>query len=188
MMPIGPLMIEHRLIERMIKQMQIEVDRMRRDGTMDIVFIDSCIDFIRTYADRLHHGKEEILFHELEKREMTAELKAMMQGLIEDHVYARHQVAKLVSVRSAYHEGDKSAVSEAVEIMASLTSLYPIHIAKEDKEFFLPAMDYFTEEEKEAMLVEFYDFDRKLIHDHYKGVVEKLETLSGTGKQIVARK
>ena len=64
MMLIGPLMIE-----RMIKQMQIEVDRMKRDGTMDIVLIDRCIDFIRTYADRLHHGRqEEILFHELVKR------------------------------------------------------------------------------------------------------------------------
>ena len=59
MMPAGPLMIEHRLIERMIKVMQSELVKMRQQNQADVIFIDTAIDFIRMYADRCHHGKEE---------------------------------------------------------------------------------------------------------------------------------
>ena len=74
MLPIGPLMIEHRLVERLIALMQKEGDRIKEDKLADIDFIDDCIDFIKTYADRCHHGKEEdILFKELENKKLTPE-------------------------------------------------------------------------------------------------------------------
>ena len=59
MQPIAPLMIEHREIERLIALMQKEGDRIKEDKLTDVDFIDDCIDFIKTYADRCHHGKEE---------------------------------------------------------------------------------------------------------------------------------
>ncbi len=63
MLPIGPLMIEHRLIERMIKVMQEGLQRMKTERKADPLFIETAVDFIRTYADQCHHGKEEdILF------------------------------------------------------------------------------------------------------------------------------
>jgi len=66
MMPIAPLMIEHRLIERMIKVMKNEVNVISATGRARPEFIDAAVDFIRTYADRCHHGKEEdILFRQL---------------------------------------------------------------------------------------------------------------------------
>ena len=51
MLPIGPLMIEHRLIERLISLMEKEGAKIREDKLADIDFIDNCIDFIKTYAD-----------------------------------------------------------------------------------------------------------------------------------------
>ena len=75
MLPIAPLMIEHRLIERMIHLIQQELERIQANvavdpefAFVDSVFIDTAVDFLRTYADRCHHGKEEdILFPELEQ-------------------------------------------------------------------------------------------------------------------------
>jgi hemerythrin-like domain-containing protein len=101
MMPIGPLMIEHRLIERAIKQMRMEIDQAKTRKRFDVGFIDSWIDFIRTYADQVHHGKEErILFHDLANRPLSPALKLMMEGLIEDHVRARKMVGELISARN----------------------------------------------------------------------------------------
>ena len=57
MMPIGPLMKEHRLIERMIALMEKELGRLNAGEELDPGFIDIAVDFIRTYADRCHHGK-----------------------------------------------------------------------------------------------------------------------------------
>ena len=79
MMPIAPLMIEHRLIERMIRLMDKEADRIRQGGRPDVDLINMVIDFIRTYADKLHHGKEEdILFKSLAKKSLSAEHKKIM--------------------------------------------------------------------------------------------------------------
>jgi hypothetical protein len=36
-------------------------------------------------------------------------------------------------------------------------------------------MYYFSEEEQQAMLAEFWEFDRKMIHEKYKKVVEQAE-------------
>jgi len=36
-------------------------------------------------------------------------------------------------------------------------------------------MEYFTDEEKEAVLKEYYAFDKELIHEKYKAVVEAFE-------------
>ena len=54
MLPIGPLMIEHRLIERLIALMQRELTRMkdniavdREFAFVDPVFIDTAVDFMK---------------------------------------------------------------------------------------------------------------------------------------------
>ncbi len=103
MLPIGPLMIEHRLIEKMIGLIQRRADRYAREGDIDPVFIDSVIDFMRTYADRCHHGKEEeILFRELNKKVLPPELKHILDQLVEEHRQGRQTVADLVEARQEY--------------------------------------------------------------------------------------
>ena len=59
MKPPGPLMIEHRLIERMIKVLAGELEHMAARAVANPQLIQVAIDFFRTYADRTHHGKEE---------------------------------------------------------------------------------------------------------------------------------
>ncbi len=62
MKPIGPMMREHRLIERMLRQLGHELDAINTRHTTDPVFIETAVDFFRTYADRTHHGKEEEIY------------------------------------------------------------------------------------------------------------------------------
>ena len=60
--------------------------------------------------------------------------------------------------------------------MSFLVNLYPKHIEKEDKHFFLPAMSFFDQKEKDAMLQEGFLFDQRLIHEKYKEVVDLAES------------
>jgi hypothetical protein len=39
-------------------------------------------------------------------------------------------------------------------------------------------MDYFTKEEQGRMLTEFYEFDRNMIHEKYRTVVDRIEAKS----------
>lgn len=176
MMPVGPLMKEHRLIERMIRIMNVELDRITKDSKADPSFIDTAVDFIRTYADRCHHGKEEdILFRALAKKSISAEHKRIMDELIKEHVMGRNNVKKLVEAKEKYTQGNKDALKDIVSNMEILIKFYPKHIEKEDKHFFIPCMDYFTEQERDAMLNEMWEFDRNMIHKKYAEVVEVYE-------------
>jgi hemerythrin-like domain-containing protein len=74
-----------------------------------------------------------------------------------------------------YSKGDLGASDEIAKRLKNLTDLYPKHIRREDKDFFVPCMGYFTANEKDTMLEEFFEFDRKMIHNKYRTVVERVE-------------
>jgi len=176
MLPIANLMIEHRLIERMIRVMIAGTQKAKASGKIDPAFIDTAVDFIRTYADKLHHGKEEdILFKELAERKISTEHNRIMGELLEEHIFGRKTTAALVAAKERYVKGDASALKEIVTHLETLTSFYPRHIEKEDKHFFIPVMDYFDLAEKDRMTAEFNEFDRDFTRRRYVEVVEKLE-------------
>jgi hemerythrin-like domain-containing protein len=171
----APLMIEHRLIERMLVLIKKEAERIRQTNEIDPVFIDNAVDFIRVYADRTHHGKEEnILFRDLANKNMTDEEKRIMAELIQEHVLGRKTVGELVEAKKRHFAGDPSALSTIGENLEFLVSFYPRHIEKEDKVFFPAMMKYLPVEEQERMLSEFWEFDRTMIHEKYRHLVEEL--------------
>ena len=111
MMPVGPLMIEHRLIERMIRVLRESGEKFRDTESADPLFIDTAIDFIRMYADRTHHGKEEdILFRDMANKELADDHKAMMEELIQDHIWARGKVRALVDAKERYQRGEDRCI------------------------------------------------------------------------------
>ena len=143
---------------------------------MDPVFVDIAVDFIRVYADRTHHGKEEdILFRELNKKALSSEDSQIMKELIEEHVFSRQTTIALVDANTRYRNGDETALADIAAKLKTLTEFYPGHIEKEDKVFFPSARTYFTDEEDQAMLAEFWEFDRNMIHEKYKSLVEGFE-------------
>ena len=172
----GPLMIEHRLIERMIRQIKNVLKKIGATNEVDPLFIDIAVDFIRTYADRTHHGKEEdILFRDLKKKDLSNDDRRVMNELVKEHVFGRQTTKKLIEANSRYRNGDKSALTDIVGQLHTLVDFYPEHIEKEDKVFFPASRAYFTEQEDQAMLDEFWEFDKKMIHEKYKSVIEALE-------------
>lgn len=143
---------------------------------MNVVFIDTAVDFIRTYADATHHGKEEdILFREMKKKQMSKEHTDQMNDLINDHKISRKMTRELVAAKEKWLKGEQSAFPTILEKLEFITNFYPVHIAKEDKNFFLPIMKYFSKAEQEAMLEEGRVFDRKMIHKKYDKTVTEFE-------------
>ncbi len=180
MKPIGPLMMEHRTIERMVALLASELTRAKTEKDADTVLIITAVDFFRTYADRTHHGKEEdILFKALEKKKLTPELGRVMHELLAEHVIARKTIGALQDATVAYAGGSHNYLEVIIENLGKLVELYPKHIAKEDRHFFKPVQDLFTEEEQQAMLRDFWEFDRNMIHEKYTQVVEAMKHRTG---------
>lgn len=172
----GSLMIEHRLIERMLSVIKGALGKIQSEHTVDPVFVDKAVDFIQMYADRTHHGKEEdILFRELDNKPLTAEDRRVMKELIDEHLVGRKTTKALVEANNRYRNGEEAALAEIADRLETLIEFYPKHIKKEDKVFFPSARIYFTDEEDQAMLAAFREFDRQMIHEKYKSVVEGLK-------------
>lgn len=172
----GPLMIEHRLIERMITLVEEKLEKIQITNQVDPLFVDTVVDFIGIYADRTHHGKEEdILFKKLSNKQMSDQDRRIMDELVDEHVLGRKTTKELVKANVNYRSGDHSALAIIVAKLRKLVDFYPKHIEKEDKAFFPAYMHYLSDEEDQLMLKEFYEFDREMIHEKYKFVLQKLE-------------
>jgi hemerythrin-like domain-containing protein len=168
-------MAEHRLIEEMLSVVRGRVAEMEQRGEADPVFIDTVVDFIRMYADRTHHGKEEdILFRELAGKNMDGKNARLMRELLDEHLFGRQITGELVAAKERYQAGDTAALGEIVEKLKTLAAFYPRHIEKEDNVFFPETESLFTPEELDSMLAEFREFDRKMIHEKYTRLVAGL--------------
>jgi hemerythrin-like domain-containing protein len=160
----------------MIAVIEKKLDSAEAEGKLDPYFVDAAVDFIRVYADRTHHGKEEeIMFAELAKKELAPEDQKVMDELVDEHVVGRDTTAAVVAANERYRNGDESALGEIKDNLRKLCGFYPVHIAKEDKLFFPSTNRYFTEEELDAMLDEFWEFDRKMIHEKYEAIAKFYE-------------
>ncbi len=169
MLPIGPLMEEHRIIERIIPYLRSAVEAGRRDGTVDPRLLELVLDFIPTYADRCHHGKEEgLLFAALDKKPLAPEHRTVMDELVEEHRQGRRAVQRIRGAAEAFRRGDPEALATVFDAFEFLAVFYPAHILKEDRRFFVPVMEYFSAEERRALLEAGYDFDRRLFHELYR--------------------
>ena len=180
MKPHGLLIREHRLIERMIALIDRQLCKIGQTDRVDPEFVQTAADFISTYADRTHHGKEEgILFKELAAKQISPEHKKIMNELIEEHTLARKLTGALVTARALYVRGNGRALTDIVQTMKALTILYPEHIDKEEERFFYPCMEYFSKQEQDDMLQAFYDFDQKMIHEKYQKLMDEVEKADG---------
>ena len=173
----GPLMIEHRLIERMLAVIRDALAQIQMTSQADPTLIDTVVDFVRTYADRTHHGKEEdILFRDLDHKALSADDRRVMDELVSEHAFGRATTKALVDANERYRRGDGRALPDIVRQLQTLVEFYPRHIAKEDDVFFPASRAYLSEDEEQAMIAEFWEFDRKMIHEKYRAVVQGLQS------------
>jgi hemerythrin-like domain-containing protein len=175
---LGILMTEHRLIDRVVADVTLELEQIERgERAIAPEYIDTVVDFIRSYADRCHHGKEEnILFLELLTKPLPEQVEDAMRMLVDDHIWARAKTGALVAATARYRAGDEGAAEDINDAITKLLHFYPIHIEKEEKSFFKMAIEQFTADEREVMLGRFRAFERLMpIREKYLGVVQDLE-------------
>jgi hemerythrin-like domain-containing protein len=98
-----------------------------------------------------------------------------MRELVKEHDQGRECVRRLAGARDSYAHGSTEALHDILAAFDELVQFYPKHIEKEDRHFFLPCMQYLTKDEQAKMLDEMEEFDRKIIHEKYRKIVEELE-------------
>ena len=127
--PVQRLVDEHKWIKRLLALVPDIVSEMRASGEMDADLLLAAVDFIRGYADRFHHMKEEDILFDYTDREAQ-----VVRVILEDHDHARAFVRAIVQ---ATEDGDPAA---ACANLTDYRALLTEHITKED-EILYPHID-----------------------------------------------
>jgi len=124
--PTKILSEEHKNILVVVEALVRECDALESGRGLDVAFFKKAIDFIRNYADKFHHAKEEdILFGELCKDTVELHCNPVQQMLYE-HDLGRNFVR---GMEEGLKEKDKGKV---VKNARGYASLLQEHIYKED--------------------------------------------------------
>jgi len=179
--PADLFLVEHDLIRRVITVLDRESERIGEGRDVDPVFIDRMVDFIYTYGERVHHGKEEeVLFRELDSKPLSPKHRQMMESLAREHVEMRHLAEDLMEAREKYAEGNEEALQTVEDTIDRLSDLYPGHFRTEKETFFPAARSYLDDSEEEVILEAMRGHDRAMIHEKYGALVEDLEAVAET--------
>ncbi|WP_163338803.1 hemerythrin domain-containing protein [Desulfopila sp. IMCC35008] len=164
--PIQILVDEHKLIKRWLALIPAIATHLDLASADDRQTAEKGVQFIRIYADRLHHGKEEgILFSYFDD---TVDI---FEVIYEDHRRARALVQEMVSALNSQNtEVFTSNLQEYADLLTE-------HIHKEN-EILFPWLDSrLTEKEHLELVTRFEKSDRNLvIDDHaFRSFVKRLE-------------
>lgn len=170
------LVDEHTLILRMIALLEQNAPRTAAGQYTNWQFYLDGIDFIRQYADRFHHAKEEdVLFEALVANGMPREHSPVAAMLME-HDLGRSHVRQLEEAVREAQAGRSDRYPVIAEHALAYAELLKDHIAKEDTVLY-PLAERVLPEEMRADILQRYQTAEQRIPEgfsqHYGQIVEQ---------------
>jgi len=125
------MMEEHRNIKRMLGVIRKYCSRILAGEEIRYEDFFKIIDFIRNYADKHHHGKEELLLFSRMMEELGSPAEKLIKfGMNVEHDFGRQFVHDLEDAVKRVLEGDMDARLDVIASAISYTHLLNRHIEK----------------------------------------------------------
>jgi hemerythrin-like domain-containing protein len=151
---------EHRTIELVLRALEGMAQLATEQQRLDLVDTGKAIDFIRSFADKYHHAKEEdLLFVEMESIGFSREA-GPIAVMLYDHETGRNHVRQMVEAREAYVKNDTAAVAKFARNASQFAALLRAHIQKEDNILYPMADESLSDANQRALLEGFARADK----------------------------
>lgn len=190
MKPTTILMSEHRVIEQVLTVLERIAEACGRDGKLDADSARQVIDFLRNFADRCHHGKEEAqLFPALEGKGFDPETgpTGVMRA---EHVEGRQLIAGMERAIDDAGAGQARAVGQYVSNATAYIEMLRVHIKKEDHCLFPMADRSLSGEEHAELMRAFEQVERhdigEGVHEGFLEIANALADRYGVAKTVEA--
>lgn len=174
------MVYEHTFIKRMLVVARKYSLKIYNHETVDFEDLDKIIDFVRNYADKHHHGKEEaMLFNKMVEEIGTTAEKLVNAGMLVEHDLGRLYMQSLEKAIKEVQSGNKDANVDIIANLIGYADLLTRHIDKEDSVVYKFAERKLSKEtlenlEKECEAYEKEQSDKK-IQEKYIKLLEELE-------------
>jgi len=167
------LSTEHENILKVINRILEECDKIEDEKRIDKEFFIKAIDFIRAYADKFHHAKEEeLLFKELCTGDTSERMHCNpVEQMLVEHDSGREFVREL---EKGVNENNKEMI---VKNARGYCYLLKEHIFKEDNILYPMSEEAMDDETKEKMYKEFLRIDKEksAVKNKYLKFIESLD-------------
>lgn len=175
------LVAEHQAIKLMLSILEQICQRLESGRDVDTQHLERILEFIKVFADKCHHGKEEdLLFPALEEFGIPRAGGPIGVMLVE-HDTGRNYVRGMTEAVARYKAGDRQAAAQLVENARNYISLLTQHIAKEDNILYPMGDAHLTEKKQEKLLAEFERIERERIgvgkHEEFHQLLEHLRRI-----------
>lgn len=110
--------------------------RLRSGEPVDPDDIEQAIEFLRIFADRCHHTKEEELLFPAMRAARISSAEETIVILLQEHVKAREAVVAIAAAAKRVADGDTSAAPGLADGVSAYTRLLHAHIVREENECF----------------------------------------------------
>jgi hemerythrin-like domain-containing protein len=170
MKPTTILMDEHRVIEQVLGCLEKMVTQSQAGAALNEQQAHNVVDFLRNFADRCHHGKEEAhLFPMLEARGFPRQ-GGPTGVMLQEHEQGRVHVQEMSEAIAAAEAGDAAARRRFFNHADAYIDLLRNHIQKEDHCLFAMADNALSEQDQNELL---RIFDRVEHEEIGEGIHEK---------------
>lgn len=176
--PLKILEDEHRVIEKAIGVLKHMVKTVETGVNPPVDDLRNLVDFLRTFADKCHHGKEEdVLFPVLEERGVSRS-GGPIGVMLQEHEQGRSLVKGMLQAVEAIEKGDEHGYTFFSEKALSYAELLEGHISKEDNVLYPIGRNVLSDGDMERLLDDFEKVEEEKVgpgvHEKYHRIVEEL--------------
>ncbi|MDE3067098.1 MAG: hemerythrin domain-containing protein [Verrucomicrobiota bacterium] len=172
---IKQMTAEHRHIETVIKSLEGAAAALEDRQRLDVEKLRKVAEFLRVYADRRHHQREEVLFFPVLVKRGVPGQGCPLGGLNHEHEKSRALLAALEE-RIAFYEQERPGADQVLQqALREIVKLYQHHLWMEDAMVFPLAEKVISEDDDRELLGKFADLDRAI----GPGVIARLEQFAG---------
>lgn len=160
---------EHRIIQQVVGGMAVIIEKLESGKEIDPAVLTDLSEFMQTFGDKCHHGKEEdYLFKLLEKKGVPVS-GCPLAVLLHEHEKGRGLLADLKLASETYIRAPHAGKEALIGTLRRLIELYPAHIWKEDYLLFPMTNKLLSESDQEELRAQFEQHDSEIGIDVHHG-------------------
>ncbi len=175
--PTEMLEREHHYIQQVVASLVLLAEELDKGEAVPAETLADTLEFLRTFADRCHHGKEEAcLFPFLELKGVPPQ-GCPLGVLKKEHDAGRRLVEQFATVSGKYANGGSETELLRTTLL-SMAELYGGHIWKEDYLLFPMTNKLLSTEEQEQLAIQFSEVEASIgpdVQQRFEELAEKLQ-------------
>jgi hemerythrin-like domain-containing protein len=179
MKPTEELTKEHDAIKEMLGIMDRISEKLENKEGVNPEHLEQILEFLRTFADRCHHGKEEdLLFPAMIDAGIPRE-GGPIAVMLREHKIGRTHIKNMEEGIAEYKKSRDVGVPKIIENVRGYSTLLTQHIDKEDNVLYPMADESLSEQKQNELRKGFEEVEKNIIgegkHEEFHRLIHRLK-------------